>query len=130
VASLPRESSAPGLTAAPPPRLQDSRRWVKRTDRLARAVIIVGGIGIIIAVLLILILILAEAIPLWKRARAVGDGAMLFATSEANPVLLAFSDPYRETFVVLRANGFFQQVDRNTARVLNTVRAPAPRDGA
>jgi phosphate transport system permease protein len=122
VASLPE---SPGQAAVgPPARLKDPRRWVKRSDRIARAVITVGGLGIIVTVLLILFQIVAEALPLWRGAEAVRATSMRFATAESDPVLLAFPDPYRESYVVLRASGVFQQVDRRTAKVLRTVRVP------
>ena len=123
MASLPQES--PGrLPAGSPERLKDPRRWVKRSDRIARAVITVGGLGIIVTVLLILVQIVAEALPLWRPAEARPESALRFATAGNDPVLLAFPDPYRETYVVLRSTGVFQQVDRKTARVLRTVRVP------
>ena len=122
MASLPQESVGP--PSAGPPRLKDPRRWVRRSDRLARAVITIGGLGIIVTVLLILVLIVAEAIPLWRPAQARQQTALQFATAEVDPVVLAFPDPYRETYVVLRSTGIFQQVDRKTARVLHTVRVP------
>lgn len=123
MASLPQES--PGRAPAKPvARLKDPRRWVRRSDRIARAVITIGGLGIIVTVLLILVQIVAEALPLWRRAEARQATAMRFATAENDPVLLAFPDPYRETYVVLRSTGIFQQVDRKTARVLRTARVP------
>ena len=123
MASLPQES--PGRAAvSPPARLKDPRRWVRRSDRIARAVITIGGLAVIVAVLLILVQILAEALPLWRRAEAREQAALRFATAEDDPVFLAFPDPYRETYVVLRSSGLFQQVDRKTARVLRTVRVP------
>ena len=123
MASLPQES--PGrASVGPPARLKDPRRWVRRSDRLARAVITIGGLAIIVAVLLILVQIVAESLPLWRGAQARQQTALRFATAENDPVLLAFPDPYRETYVVLRSTGIFQQVDRKTARVLRTVRVP------
>jgi phosphate transport system permease protein len=123
VASLPQETPGRGPTD-PVALLTDPRRWVKRSDRLARAVITIGGLGIIVTVLLILVLIVAEALPLWRRAEARQQAALRFPTAENDPVLLAFPDPYRETYVVLRSTGIFQQVDRKTAKVLRAVRVP------
>lgn len=123
MASLPQES--PRLPErATPPRLQDPRRWVKRSDRFARVVITTGGIGIIIVVLLILVLIVAECVPLWTGARGFREALLKFPTAGSDPVLLAFPDPYRETYVVLRSSGNFQHVDRKTAKVLATKRVP------
>ena len=123
MASLPQE--LPGRApAGPPARLKDPRRWVRRSDRVARAVITIGGLAVIVAVLLILLQILAESLPLWRRAEARQQSALRFATAENDPVLLAFPDPYRESYVVLRSSGLFQQVDRKTARVLRSVRVP------
>jgi phosphate transport system permease protein len=119
VASLPQESPA-----GSPERLKDPRRWVKRSDRIARAVITIGGLGIIVTVLLILVQIVAEALPLWRGAEARVGTVLRFATAGNDPVLLAFPDPYRESYVVLRSSGLFQQVDRKTAKVLRTVRVP------
>ena len=128
MASVPEE--LPGSAPAPaPPRLRASRRWVRRSDRLARAVITIGGVGVIVAVLLILVLILAESLPLWRSARATPEGAVVFPTAASNPVLLAMPDPYRETFVVLRADGTFQHVDRKAARVIHAVRVPGTEGG-
>jgi phosphate transport system permease protein len=125
VASVPQEAVGRGperRSAAA--KLEDTRRWVKRSDRLARVVITIGGVGIIIAVLLILIQILTESVPLWTGARGSRQAALRFATAQTDPVLLAITDPYRETFVVLRSTGRFQQVDRKTARVLRTILVP------
>jgi phosphate transport system permease protein len=104
--------------------LRDPRRWVRRSDKIARAVITIGGLGIILAVLLILVLIVAESLPLWRGAQARQQSALRFPTAENDPVMLAFPDPYRETYIVLRSTGLFQQVDRKTARVLRTLRVP------
>jgi len=123
LASLPQEPAG-RPSPAPPARLKDPRRSVRRSDRIARAVITVGGLGIIVAVLLILVQIVAESLPLWRPARARQETALRFATAQNDPVLSAFPDPYRESYVVLRSSGVFQQVDRKTARVLRTVRVP------
>ena len=123
MASLPQES--PGRSpAGSPARLKDPRRWVKRSDRIARAVITVGGLGIIVTVLLILVQIVGEALPLWRGAEARPGTVLRFATAQNDPVLLAFPDPYRESYVVLRSSGIFQQVDRKAATVLRTIRVP------
>jgi len=125
VASLPRKSlpaAAPGRVS--PPKLQNPRRWDRRADKVSRAVITTGGIGIIVAVLLILVLILSEAVPLWTGARGKRDAFFRFSTADSDPVLLAFSDPYRATYVVLRSTGLFQQVERKTAKVLGTTQVP------
>jgi phosphate transport system permease protein len=123
VASLPQEVRERGAPSGLPP-LKDPRRWVRRSDSIARAVITFGGLGIILAVLLILVLIGAESFPLWRKAQARPTAALEFASAENDPVLLAFPDPYRVTYVVLRSTGFFQQVDRKTAKVLRTTRVP------
>lgn len=125
MASLPQPSRTPG--SAPPetgPRLKETRRWVKRSDVLARVVITTGGIGIIVTVLLILVLILTESVPLWTGARGESETLVRFPTAESNPVLLAFPDAYRQTWVVLRSTGVFQQVDRKSARVIGETRVP------
>jgi phosphate transport system permease protein len=106
------------------PKLEETRRWVKRADRLARGVIVGGGIAVILAVLLILILIGAQSVPIWRGATGAPESALRFATEAKDPVLIAFSDPYRVTFVVLRASGVFQQVDRRTARVVRETPVP------
>ena len=123
MASLPQESPVRS-PAGSPERLKDPRRWVRRSDRIARGVITIGGLGIIVTVLLILVQIVAEALPLWRGARARPATVLKFATAENDPALLAFPDPYRETYVVLRSTGVFQQVDRKTARVLRAIRVP------
>jgi phosphate transport system permease protein len=84
-----------------------------------------GGIGVIVAVLLILILIGVESVPIWEGAKGRFAGALRFPTAAADPILTAFSDPYGSTFVVLRASGKFQEVDRKTARVVRTIPVPA-----
>ena len=124
MASLPQESL--GLPPRGPagPLLKGPRRWVRRSDRIARAVITFGGLAIILAVLLILVLIVAESFPLWREAEVRQQAALRFAAADNDPVLLAFPDPYRETYVVLRSTGLFQQVDRKTAKVLRTTRVP------
>jgi phosphate transport system permease protein len=123
VASLPQEVRERRSPGGPPP-LKDRRRWVRRSDSIARAVITIGGLGIIVAVLLILVLIGAESFPLWRKAQARLTAALDFPSAENDPVLLAFPDPYRVTYIVLRSTGLFQQVDRKTARVLRTTRVP------
>ncbi len=107
-----------------PPRLQESRRWVKRADKLARWVIVGGGISVIVAVLLILVLIGAESVPIWRGAKGHFADAMQFTTESTNPILTVFSDAYGSSFVVLRSSGIFQEVDRKSRRVLRTVPAP------
>ncbi|HEY3123983.1 MAG TPA: hypothetical protein VGK70_07940, partial [Thermoanaerobaculia bacterium] len=123
MASLPHEVRERRSPSGPGP-LKDPRRWVRRSDWIARTVISIGGLGIIVAVLLILVLIGAESVPLWRKAEARRTVALEFASAGNDPVLLAFPDPYRETYVVLRSTGLFQQVDRKTAKVLRTVRVP------
>ena len=83
-----------------------------------------GGIAVIVAVLLILILIGAESVPIWRSAKGHFAGALRFPTAKSDPILTAFSDPYGSTFVVLRASGKFQEVDRKTARVVRTIPVP------
>ena len=124
MASLPQQRVEPGPPRGGPPRLQESRRWVKRADRIARATIVGGGIAVIVAVLLILILIGAESVPIWRGAKGHFAGALRFPTAKSDPILTAFSDPYGSTFVVLRASGKFQEVDRKTARVVRTIPVP------
>ncbi len=123
MASLPQEKIEPGLPRASP-KLQESRRWVKRADKLARWTIVGGGIAVIVAVLLILILIGAESVPIWQGAKGKFAGALRFRTEAADPILTVFSDQYGTSFVVLRASGVFQEVDRKSARVLRTIAAP------
>ncbi len=124
MASVPQEPRAPMTSPAAAPKLRGPRRWVKRADRIARAAITAGGIGIIVAVLLILVLILSESVPIWTGARGTREASLFFPTAVSDPVLLAFADPYRETYVVLRSTGIFQQVDRKTAKILRAVRVP------
>jgi phosphate transport system permease protein len=119
-----RQDSSEAGPPRPPSRLAESRRWVKRTDRLARWTIVGGGIGVIVAVLLILILIGAESVPIWQGAKGRFAGAMRFATEASDPILTVFSDPYGTTYVVLRTSGIFQEVDRKSARVVRTIPAP------
>ena len=106
------------------PKLQETRRWVKRADRIARAVIVSGGIAVVGAVFLILILIGAESIPIWQKATGKPESALEFATAGNDPILMVIADPYREILVVLRASGVFQQVDRKTARVGRSIPVP------
>ncbi len=72
--ALRQDSFEPGPPRAPS-KLEESRRWVKRADRIARWTIVGGGIGVIVAVLLILILIGAESVPIWKGAKGLFAGA-------------------------------------------------------
>ena len=123
MASLPRERVASGPPPAAP-KLQGSRRWVKRADRLARWTIVGGGIAVIVAVLLILILIGAESVPIWKGASGHFASALRFTTDKTNPVLTAISDTYGTEFVVVRESGIFQQVERKTKRVVRSIPVP------
>jgi phosphate transport system permease protein len=50
-------------------RRRATRPWVKASDGIARAVITLGGIGTIIAVLLVAVFLLAVALPLFRPAR-------------------------------------------------------------
>ncbi len=119
-------ASQPKVEPEPEParKLQETRRWVKRADKIARAVIVSGGIAVVAAVFLILILIGAESIPIWQGAKGKPESALKFATAPSDPILTVIADPYREIFVVLRASGVFQQVDRKTARVGRTIPVP------
>ncbi len=122
MASVPQ----PRIEAPPPAgkKLEETRRWVKRADKLARAVIVGGGLAVVLAVFLIIILIVAESLPLWKGASGRLESALAFPTVGSDPILTTLSDPYREIFVVLRASGVFQEVDRKTAKVTRSIPVP------
>jgi phosphate transport system permease protein len=76
----------------------------KRRDRLARGVIMLGGIGIIAAVTGIFVLIVGVALPLFHKASVVkvpGD----FRLSDPGSILAAGLDDYSETVFVVRRQG-------------------------
>ncbi|HEY7573991.1 MAG TPA: ABC transporter permease subunit [Thermoanaerobaculia bacterium] len=122
LASLPQESATAPRPA--PPKLKESRGFVKRADRMARGVITFGGIAIIIAVFLILVLILAESIPIWRGATGGRTVTLELPTAASDPVLFAMTDPYGEVVIVLRGSGRFQKIDRKSRRVVETVDVP------
>jgi phosphate transport system permease protein len=65
-------------------RRRATRPWVKASDGIARAVITLGGIGTIIAVLLVAVFLLAVALPLFRPARLTAErGAGLAAGADA-----------------------------------------------
>ena len=98
----------------PPSKLEETRRWVKRADKLARWIIVGGGIGVIVAVLLILILIGAESVPIWRGAKGRFAGALRFPTAASDPILMVFSDAYGD--LVRRPARLRASSRRSTAR--------------
>jgi phosphate transport system permease protein len=54
-------------------RRRATRPWVKAGDGIARAVITLGGIGTIVAVLLVAVFLLAVALPLFRPARLTAE---------------------------------------------------------
>jgi phosphate transport system permease protein len=66
---------------------------VKRLDKLARLVIVLGGIGVVVSVLGILLFIGAEAVPLFRPARYSMGGTILMGNS--GPVLAMGADEHQ-----------------------------------
>ena len=56
-------------------RRRKTHPWVKAGDSLARAVITLGGIGTILAVLTVAVFLLAVALPLFRPARLTSERA-------------------------------------------------------
>lgn len=73
----------------------------RRKDRLATALIRIGGLAVILVVVGIVINIGAEAVPLFRRA---SQGPLEMAAEGGDP-LLAGSDPRREVVWVLHRDG-------------------------
>ena len=59
----------PGPTFTGRARRRRTHSWVRKGDSFARAVITLGGIGTIVAVLLVAVFLLSVAIPLFRSAR-------------------------------------------------------------
>jgi len=54
-------------------RRRTTHPWVKAGDRLARAIITLGGIGTILAVLMVAVFLLSVALPLFRPARIAAE---------------------------------------------------------
>lgn len=73
-------------------RPRTTRSWVRFGDGLARAVITLGGIGTIAAVLLMGVFLLAVALPLFRSARILSQQTTPLSTSTARRVAALGSD--------------------------------------
>ena len=70
-------------------RSRKTQAWVRVADRAARALITLGGVGTIVAVLLVGVFLLAVALPLFRPTAArLGHVAPLPAAAAAGPVAL------------------------------------------
>lgn len=88
---------------------RSSRPGVYWTDRIAKAVITIGGIGTIIVVLLVVLVLLANVIPLFGRSELAFDREVRFSSVEGQTVVsgeskaLAFgTDEYSELVWIVR----------------------------
>ena len=87
-----------------------SRAGVYWADRLARAIITVGGIGTIIVVLLVVLVLLANVVPLFRPSHLTDGPLVALASSKdasqelaTNSTVLAFgSDEYSEILWLVR----------------------------
>jgi phosphate transport system permease protein len=66
-------------------RRRKTHPWVKAGDSLARAVITLGGIGTILAVLAVAVFLLAVALPLFRPARLTSERASTVMAAAAAP---------------------------------------------
>ncbi len=66
-------------------RRRKTHPWVKAGDSLARAVITLGGIGTILAVLAVAVFLLAVALPLFRPARLTADRVSTVMAAPAAP---------------------------------------------
>jgi phosphate transport system permease protein len=66
-------------------RRRKTHPWVKAGDSLARAVITLGGIGTILAVLAVAVFLLAVALPLFRPARLTSERASTVMAAPAAP---------------------------------------------
>jgi phosphate transport system permease protein len=96
---------------------------LKRIDRLAVAVITLGGIAVVIAVLGILVFIGAEALPLFRGASVLPRGSVPFTSMAAPGSVPAQgalgSDEYLRYFLTIEPNGvvvFRRAADGKQAR--------------
>jgi len=88
---------------------RSSRPGVYWTDRIAKAVITIGGIGTIIVVLLVVLVLLANVIPLFGRSELAFEREVRFSSVEDQTVVsgesqaLAFgTDEYSELVWIVR----------------------------
>ena len=77
---------------------------VKRLDRIAHAVIVLGGIAVVISVLAILLFIGAEAIPLFGSASSTPAGSVAIGTV-GGPMMALGTDEHQTYLYGVRANG-------------------------
>lgn len=108
--------------------IDDKRiRRVKRVDRLARLGITLGGLAIIVSVIGILLLIVQVAVPMFQPARSsVAAELALPEGLQADAILAAGMDEYRETGYVLDASGTMHLLDLVEGRVLERRSVPHP----
>ena len=66
---------------------RSSRPGVYWTDRIAKAVITIGGIGTIIVVLLVVLVLLANVIPLFGKSELAFDREVRFSSVEGQTVV-------------------------------------------
>jgi phosphate transport system permease protein len=119
-----------------------SRAGVYWADRLARAVITVGGIGTIIVVLLVVLVLLANVVPLFRPSHLTDGPLVALASSKdasqelatnstaTNSTVLAFgSDEYSEILWLVRPDQSIDVYSLSDGTHLQRITPPARLDG-
>ncbi|MCA8940605.1 MAG: hypothetical protein KDB07_12385, partial [Planctomycetes bacterium] len=97
-------------------------------DRSAGAIIRVGGLLVILAVIAIIVFIASEAFPLFKSADSgknpTPDSAKGFELPNASKPLVTLADSNRRMVLTLANNGEFLMTATHSGKVVDTFRPP------
>ncbi|MEQ1824349.1 MAG: ABC transporter permease subunit [Pirellula sp.] len=114
---------------------RNSSWWVRVSDRVAKQVITVGGIGTILVVMLVVLVLLGNVLPMFQPNAVEPLGAIDIQekVDAANPNQDAQSiacgvDEYMEILWTLRASGYVTVHAISNGQSLGTFRAESPGD--
>lgn len=115
----------PDTPAFQPQRNRNSSRWVRLSDKIAKQVITIGGIGTIFVVMLVVLVLIGSVIPLFQ-SNQISKIAQLEIATEGT-VLAAGVDEYGEIAWTIDDRSSLQFIEIATGKSLG-VFTPNPRD--
>jgi phosphate transport system permease protein len=114
------EDGLSAVCAAPQPSLRMTRRQV--ADAGARWVVGAGGVATILSILAILVFISVEVVPLLQAAEA--RRASAFRVTDADPIVAAAGEEYREVIELITASGAIRFLSMSDGELLSELRVP------
>jgi ABC-type uncharacterized transport system permease subunit len=99
---------------------RNSSWWVRMSDRIAKQIITIGGIGTILVVMLVVLVLLGNVLPMFQRNRIDLMATLDVSDSPKTAVVACGVDEYAELLWTLHRDGSLSNPHSKTDIEANT----------